>query len=145
QGVVLYPTLAAAAAYDEYFSGLPGGWELDTADGELSPRIRESLAAFRAALDVGVTIGLGSDVGVFPHGESWRELAWMVRGGMSPAEALQAATIVNARALDLAELGTIAAGALADLVAVRGDPTVDILAVRDVAFVMKGGEIFRMP
>jgi imidazolonepropionase-like amidohydrolase len=88
-----------------------------------------------------VTIGLGSDVGVFPHGESWRELDWMVRGGMSATEALQAATIVNARALDLEGLGTIAEGALADLVAVRGDPTRDIRAVREVAFVMKGGAV----
>ena len=144
-GVVLYPTLAAAAAYDEYFSGLPGGWELDAVDSELSPRIRGTLEAVRAALEAGVTIGLGSDVGVFPHGESWRELEWMVRGGMSPAEALQGATIVNARALDLADLGVITEGALADLVAVRGDPTQDIRAVREVVLVMKDGVVARGP
>jgi len=141
RGVVYYPTLAAAAAYDEYFSGLPGGWSPEDPDASLSPRIRESLEAFRAAREAGVAIGLGSDVGVFPHGESWRELDWMVRGGMSATEALQAATIINARALDLEDLGTITEGALADLVAVRGDPTRDIRAVRDVAFVMKEGVV----
>jgi len=143
RGVVFYPTLAAAAAYDEYFSGLSGGWDPDAPDSSLTPRIRETLDAFAAAHAAGVTIGLGSDVGVFPHGESWRELLWMVRGGMSAIEALQAATIVNARALGLADLGTIAAGALADLVAVRGDPTADIAAVRDVIFVMKNGTVAR--
>ncbi|MEJ2482338.1 MAG: amidohydrolase family protein [Gemmatimonadota bacterium] len=140
-GVVYYPTLAAAAAYDEYFSGLSGGWNPQDPDASLSPRIRESLTAFQAAREAGVTIGLGSDVGVFPHGESWRELEWMVRGGMSATEALQAATIVNARALNLENLGTIAEGARADLVAVRGDPTRDIRAARDVTFVMKGGVV----
>lgn len=146
RGVVFYPTLAAAAAYDEYFSGLDAGWELDTPEGQLSPRIARSLQAVRDARQAGVIVGLGSDVGVFPHGESWRELAWLVRAGMSPAEALQAATVVNAGALGLeGQVGEIWQGALADLVAVRGDPTVDIEAARHVVFVMKGGSIHRSP
>lgn len=145
-GVAWYPTLAASAAYDQYFSGLAGGWEIEGPEEHMSPRIRRSLEAFREARAAGVVIGLGSDVGVFPHGESWRELAWMVRGGMSPAEALQAATIVNARVLGVeGSLGEVRPGRLADLVGVRGDPTEEISAVRDVLFVMKNGVVYRSP
>ena len=146
RGTVLFPTLATSAAYEQYFSGRGSGWELDAPDEALTPALRADLEAFRHALAAGVTIGLGSDVGVFPHGESWRELAWMVRGGMTPAQALQAATIVNARALDLDdEIGEIRAGLRADLVAVAGDPLADVSAVRDVRLVMKGGEVVRGP
>lgn len=146
RGVVLYPTLATSAAYEEYFSGLERGWELEAPDEALTPGLRDALEAFRHAVEAGVAIGLGSDVGVFPHGESWRELAWMVRGGMSPAEALRAATIVNARALDLEdEIGEIRPGLRADLVAVEGDPLADIEAVRDVRLVMKDGRVAKGP
>lgn len=146
RGAVLFPTLATSAAYEQYFSGRERGWSLDDPDEALTPELRADLAAFRRALAAGVTIGLGSDVGVFPHGESWRELAWMVRGGMTPAQALQAATVVNARALDLAgEIGEIRAGLRADLVAVDGDPLAEIAAVRDVRLVMKDGQLVRGP
>jgi imidazolonepropionase-like amidohydrolase len=99
---------------------------------------------FGRAVKNGVTIGCGSDVGVFAHGTNHRELAWMVRLGMSAADALGAATAVNAKILGQEhELGQIRAGCLADLIAVTGDPAGDIAAIRAICFVMKNGAVVR--
>ena len=101
---------------------------------------------FARALKSGVTIANGSDVGVFAHGENARELELMVAYGMSPKEALRAATATAAAVLRKdKELGRIAPGYLADLVAVKGDPLADISVIEKPAVVVKDGRVAVAP
>jgi imidazolonepropionase-like amidohydrolase len=131
--VWLCPTLAAVDAIERY-----RGWN----GAEPAPeRVAKKRETFRAALEAGVPICAGSDVGVFAHGDNVRELELMHAAGMRRGAVLLAATAGNARMLHLEnEIGTIRPGLLADLVAVDGDPTADLAALRSVRRVLKAGE-----
>jgi imidazolonepropionase-like amidohydrolase len=121
-GVALCPTLAIASGAN----------------------VERKRAAFRAALDAGVTIASGSDVGVFAHGDNARELEAMVKFGMPLIDVLRSATSVNAKVLHMSDkIGAVKPGLLADVIAVEGDPTKDVEALRRVKFVMKGGVVYR--
>jgi imidazolonepropionase-like amidohydrolase len=86
---------------------------------------------------------MGGDVGVFAHGENWREMEAMQRAGMPAAQVMIAATSGNASIFHLADRGQVKPGLLADLAAMDGDPTRDVSAVEHVRFVMKGGKVVR--
>lgn len=108
----------------------------------LLPRAKDNL---RAAIAGGVKIAFGTDAAVIPHGTNAREFAALVQRGMTPAAALQAATVRAAELCRTPDRGRIAPGLLADLVAVPGDPLADVTATERVDFVMKGGGIVRRP
>jgi imidazolonepropionase-like amidohydrolase len=132
------PTLAAGDAIAQY-----GGWTKGV-DPEPA-RIATKRKSFAAALESGVDICFGGDVGVYPHGDNVRELEMMVDYGMKSHAVLRAATAGNADMLGLDDRGRVRPGLLADLVAVRGDPEADIAKLRDITLIMKGGYVVRGP
>lgn len=136
KGVALCPTVAAGDAISQYT-----GWNKAT-DPE-PERIRQKRASVALALEVGVDMVFGGDVGVFSHGENVIELELMVEYGLDIMSALRIATAKNAAQFHLDKLGNLKAGFLADIIAVKGDPSKDISNLRKVGFVMKDGTIYK--
>ena len=102
------------------------------------------LINFRKAVNAGVKIGFGTDIGVCRFGTNAREFGLMVENGMTPMQAIRAATTADADLLGVsAKLGSITKGKLADIIAVRGDPLQNVRLLEDVRFVMKEGRIYK--
>lgn len=135
--VIFMPTNAAVDKITQY-----RGWK-KSIDPDPENVVRKKLS-FKAALASGVTIGMGGDVGVFPHGDNVMEMELMAEYGMPNLDILKAATSVNARAMNWQDkLGHIKEGFLADLVVVKGNPLENISQIREVKFVMKDGVIYK--
>lgn len=99
--------------------------------------------SFRKAVKAGANMVFGSDAAIYPHGDNGNQFSRMVKFGMTPAQALQAATINSAALLKQNNLGQIKVGFLADIIAVEGDPLKNISLMENVTFVMKDGQIFK--
>jgi imidazolonepropionase-like amidohydrolase len=139
KGVYLVPTLFAGEWVGEKADHFPPAIAV-----KARAAAAQMQAMFQRAMKVGVKVAFGTDSAVEPHGLDAREFALMVKNGMTPAQALIAATASGADLLGLADkIGTLEAGKLADLVAVPGDPLQDIRQTERVTFVMQGGKVLK--
>jgi imidazolonepropionase-like amidohydrolase len=137
KSIALCPTLAAGDAVEQY-----QGWKKGIDPEPAS--ILEKRKSFKAALDAGVTICMGGDVGVFSHGDNLREMEMMVEYGMKPIDVLRSSTAVNADVFKINDkVGRIKPGLFADVIAVDGDPSENINPLRKIKFLMKDGDILK--
>lgn len=114
--------------------------ELQAKAAEVFPRAKQTVSR---AIERGARIACGTDAPAIPHGRNAKELVALVDRGMSPLQAIRAATTVSAELIDVDDRGRLAEGLLADVIAVPGDPLADITATERVCFVMKGGRVYR--
>ncbi len=128
--------VAEKAKIDNYFPAVVTPKAL-----AIGPQIQQT---FAEAYKRGVPIAFGTDAGVYPHGRNALEFGYMVEAGMPAVEALQAATVTNAKILDSAdELGQLAEGFYADIIATDTNPVDDIKTLENITFVMKGGQVYK--
>jgi imidazolonepropionase-like amidohydrolase len=114
--------------------------ELQAKAAEVFPRARETI---KKAIERGAKVACGTDAPAIPHGRNAKELIALVDRGMSPLQAIRAATTVSAELIDADDRGRIEPGLYADIIGVPGDPLADITTTEQVKFVMKGGEVYR--
>jgi imidazolonepropionase-like amidohydrolase len=114
--------------------------ELQAKAAEVFPRAKETI---RKAVARGARIACGTDAPAIPHGRNAKELIALVDRGMTPLQAIRAATTVAAELIDVDDRGRLEAGLFADVIAVAGDPLTDITVTEQVRFVMKGGQTYR--
>jgi imidazolonepropionase-like amidohydrolase len=139
KGVALCPTLAAGDATEQY-KGWRKGIDPET------EKIINKRKSFQLALQSGVTICMGGDVGVYTHGDNAREMEMMAAYGMKPLDILKSSTSINADVFGYGDkIGRIKKGLLADLIAVEGDPSQNIKDIRKLVMVMKGGILYKAP
>lgn len=141
-GTWLVPTVTAGMSAAEY-AKIPGYYPPVVRDKamQIGAQIQQT---FAKAYKKGVKIAFGTDAGVFPHGDNYREFIYMTEVGMPNLEAIQSATLNAALLMGIEDkLGTLEAGKIADIIAVSGNPDQDIKAMKDVVFVMKDGKIFK--
>jgi imidazolonepropionase-like amidohydrolase len=136
RGTFLVPTTYLADGLDVSHAAP----ELQAKAAEVFPRAKETI---RKAVERGARIACGTDAPAIPHGRNAKELLALVDRGMTPMQAIRAATTVAADLIDVYDRGRLEAGRLADVIAVPGDPLANIGVTEDVRFVMKGGQVYR--
>jgi imidazolonepropionase-like amidohydrolase len=130
---------------DDYIlaTGTSNGTEQESLDKEKAIGLKQR-QTFQRGVQLGVPMVFGTDAGVYPHGDNARQFAKMVQWGMTPLQAIQAATVSAAKALGReGDVGAVEVGRYADLIAVDGDPLKDVRVLEKVAFVVKGGVVVK--
>ena len=131
---------------DDYIlaTGTANGTEQESLDKEKAIGLKQR-QTFQRAVRAGVKMLFGTDAGVYPHGDNGKQFAKMVQWGMTPLQAIQAATINASQALGRPEVGTIAPGAYGDIIGVKGDPLANVTVLEHIDAVVKGGQLVKGP